>query len=134
MEDLEAPLPVEMFTTTSSGYESTSRLPSVDDQGCRWTEDRSTKRIQVQLTIPGLRGQPAAALAVEAATQTLTVTAFGCVVWSAVLRGDIEPTSLQVVQVHEGDDRVPVIELSVEKSNAEPWGGFILQIGENSIL
>jgi hypothetical protein len=135
MDDLEAPLPADIWQTmATSGYESTSRIPTVDDQGCKWTEAPGGK-LDVQLTIPGLRGQPAPALAVECATYTVTVTAFGQIVWSAILRGEVQPESLEF-QVDEGTDRVPVIDLTVLKASPsdERWGGFILQIGENSIL
>ena len=47
--------------------------------------------VSVDLTIPGLLGQPAAALATELTPTTLTLTAFGMAVWSCVLRGEIDP-------------------------------------------
>lgn len=135
MDDMEAPLPADLWQNmATTGYESTSRIPSVDDQGCKWTE-ATGGRLEVQLTIPGLRGQPVPALAVECATHTVTVTAFGQVVWSAILRGQVQPETLDF-QVTEGPDRVPVINMTVQKAPPfdERWGGFILQIGENSIL
>lgn len=97
-----------------------------------WTEEES--RLKVMLAIPGLRGQPVALLAVEFATNTVGVLAFGHIVWSAILRGDVEPGSVKF-EAMDGADMVPVIELEVQKRDpTKRWGGFILQIGENSIL
>ena len=133
MDDLNAPLPAEFFQSIeTTGYESTSRIPSVQDDACMWTEEQS--RIKVTLAIPGLRGQPPAALAVEFATNTVSITAFGQVVWSAILRGDVVPDSLKY-ETFDGADMIPVIEIEIQKKAPyERWGGFILQIGENSIL
>ena len=133
MDDLDAPLPAELLQgIATSGYESTSRIPSVQDDGCMWTEEESS--IKVTLAIPGLRGQPQAALSVEFATNTVSVFAFSQIVWSAILRGNVKPNSLKF-ETFDGPDMVPVIELEVEKASTEErWGGFILQIGENSIL
>ena len=133
MDDLNAPLPAELLRgIATSGYESTSRIPSVQDDACMWTEEESS--IKATLAIPGLRGQPPAALSVEFATNTVSVFAFGQIVWSAILRGDVKPETLKI-ETFDGPDLVPVIELEIEKATTEErWGGFILQIGENSIL
>jgi hypothetical protein len=132
LSDLEAPLPQEMFAITSSGTESTSRIPSVQDDGCLWEESPDT--IDVTLSIPGLRGQPPAALLLDMTKNTATITAFGMAVWSCILRGDCDPSSV-MFSATDGNDMVPLIEISVKKlRSGERWGGFIAQIGEDSIL
>lgn len=135
LDDLNAPLPSEIFQGISvSGYQSTSRIPSVQDDACMWTEDAN--QIQATLAIPGLRGQPPAALSVLFASNTCTVSAFGYAVWSCILRGDVTPESASY-NVRDGPDMVPIIELQVDKvktTNEKLWGGFILQVGEDSIL
>ena len=155
IDELNAPLPQDFLQgVVTTGYESTSRIPSVQDNGCKWTESTSNTSIggisnnnddegegsgtmDVTLTIPGLRGQPAAALNVQFATNTITVTAFGYIVWSAILRGEVIPESAAFT-TRDGDDMVPVIDILVQKKKRnlddERWGGFILQIGENSLL
>jgi hypothetical protein len=133
IDDLTAPLP-EAFAQSiqASGYESTSRIPSISDDACGWTED--ALGLQVTLAIPGLRGQPSASLAVLCASNTCTITAFGYVVWSCVLRGMVKPESLQYT-INDGIDMIPIIEVHVEKASPhERWGGFILQVGENSLI
>ena len=133
MEDLEAPLPSELLQgIATSGYESTSRISTVDDDGCNWTENE--QNMDVTLTIPGLRGQPAACLAVVCSKTTVTITAFGRPVWSCILKGEVDPDSDSFV-TEDGADMIPVIQLSVTKSDtSKRWGGFIEQIGEDSIL
>mmetsp|Transcript_22671 Transcript_22671/g.25800 ORF Transcript_22671/g.25800 Transcript_22671/m.25800 type:complete len:212 (-) Transcript_22671:107-742(-) len=143
MKDLEAPLPSELLQgITTTGYESTSRIESVQDNGCSWTE--SSDRIKVTLAIPGLRGQPAMALSVISSTNTVSVSAFGRIVWSCILRGEVKPQTV-VFETKDGSDMIPVIEYTVEKESSssndnnetgqqQRWGGFILQIGEDSIL
>ena len=133
MDDLNETLPPEMFGISTSGYESTSRITTVDDEGCAW--DESQDRMDVTLKIPGLRGQPTACLAVEFCDEnSLTVTAFGMVVWTCLLRNTYK-TDTASFEVSEGPDMTPVITLSLEKANSNSrWGGFIEQIGENSIL
>ena len=154
MDDLNAPLPQDFLQgVVTTGYESTSRIPTVQDNGCKWTETTSNTSIggisnnddegegsgtlDVTLTIPGLRGQPSAALSVQFASNTITVTAFGYIVWSAILRGEVIPESATFT-TRDGEDMVPVIDVSVQKKKRnlddERWGGFILQIGENSLL
>ena len=134
MDDLNAPLPPSLLQSLStSGYQSTSRITTVHDNGCQWSEDANT--ISVTLTIPGLRGQPAAAIALEMTELTMTITAFGYAVWSCILNGRCVKESLEVVSIEDGEDRVPVIRLNVNKAESgERWGGFIGQIGEDSIL
>ena len=133
MEDLEKPLPPEMLQGMAlQGVESTSRIPTDQDDGCLWTEHSNT--LDVTLVIPGLRGQPAAALAVTFSTTTATVSAFGRAVWSCVLKGEVIPESATFV-TEDGVDMIPVISLTVQKADKSArWGGFIEQIGEDSIL
>jgi len=133
MEDFNAPLPPEFFRSMeTTGYESTSRIDTTQNEGCMWTE--LPEKMKVTLAIPGLRGQPSMCLSVLTATNTLTVTAFGQVVWSCVLRAKVKPETA-VFEATDGPDLVPTIEFEVMKAEAdERWGGFILQIGENSIV
>jgi hypothetical protein len=132
ISDLEAPLPQEMFAISTSGTESTSRIPSVQDDGCIWEENPDT--MDVTLSIPGLRGQPSAALSLDITKNTATITAFGMAVWSCILRGNCDPKTASF-SVTDGNDMVPLIEISVKKlESGERWGGFIAQIGEDSIL
>eukprot|EP00560_Eucampia_antarctica_P007834 CAMPEP_0197828960 /NCGR_PEP_ID=MMETSP1437-20131217/5445_1 /TAXON_ID=49252 ORGANISM="Eucampia antarctica, Strain CCMP1452" /NCGR_SAMPLE_ID=MMETSP1437 /ASSEMBLY_ACC=CAM_ASM_001096 /LENGTH=217 /DNA_ID=CAMNT_0043430391 /DNA_START=86 /DNA_END=739 /DNA_ORIENTATION=+ len=133
MDDLNAPLPPEMFGMSTSGYESTSIIRDVEDDGCAWTE--SAGQMEATLTIPGLRGQPAACLAVDYADDgSISVTAFGRIVWSCILRNKYL-TDTATFTSEDGPDMVPVIEVSFQKAvGSERWGGFIAQIGENSLL
>jgi hypothetical protein len=132
MDDFNAPFPPELLQgLTSTGYESTNKVDTVDDEGCEWTE--SLEACSVQLLIPGLRGQPAAAVAVLFSTTTISVSVFGRVVWSTILRGSIIPARCHF-EVELGADMIPVIRLLVIKEDAALWGGFILQIGEDSLL
>jgi hypothetical protein len=132
MDDFNAPFPQELLEgLTSTGYESTNKVETVDDEGCEWTE--SLEACSVQLLIPGLRGQPAAAVAVLFSTTTISVSVFGRVVWSTILRGSIDPARCHF-EVENGADMIPVIRLLVIKEDAALWGGFILQIGEDSLL
>ena len=117
---------------TTSGYESTSMIPSVDDNGVSWEEDSNI--VGVKLSIPGLRGQPIAAMDVAITSNTCTVTVFGYAVWSCLLKGECLPESSSF-QIEDGKDMMPLITVSVEKKNNEKrWDGFILSIGEDSIL
>ncbi|KAL7531531.1 hypothetical protein ACHAWF_003804 [Thalassiosira exigua] len=130
--DLEEKIPLRDFAFESSGYQSTSRIPEVDDGGCQWAE--KAEDVDVTLRIPGLRGQPAEALSVLFSSTTVSVTAFGRVVWSAVQMGTSDADDCTFL-TEEGMDGVPIIQLSVRKRDlGERWGGFILQIGEDSIL
>ena len=133
MDDMNAPLPDDFLQAVEmSGYESTSRLPDVNDDACFWTETEST--MEATLAIPGLRGQPAMCLSVLAATNTISITAFGRVVWSCILRGKVKPDTAKF-ETEEGSDMIPIVRFEAEKEDyGERWGGFILQIGEDSIL
>ena len=133
MEDLEAPLPTELLQSIAlQGVQSTSRIPTTEDNGCMWTENSNT--MDVTLVIPGLRGQPAAALAVTFSTTTATVSAFGRAVWSCILKGEVLPETATFV-TEDGIDMIPVVSLTVQKADETTrWGGFIEQIGEDSIL
>ena len=131
MDDLEEPLPPELTQgIATSGYESTQRL--VSDDGCVWAE--TPELLEVALSIPGLRGQPAMAMAAEVTSTSMTVTAFGRDVWSCVLRGQCVPDSAEF-SAEDGPGALPVLRLSLAKANpGERWGGFIASIGEDSIL
>ncbi len=133
MEDLEKPLPVGILSGLSmTGYESTSRIPGVEDDGCEWTE--TMDEMHARLRIPGLRGQPSAAMAAVFSTTTISVSVFGRIVWSAVLRGMIDPESC-IFQAEDGDEMIPTIRVTVKKQDdTQRWGGFILQIGEDSLI
>ena len=133
VDDLNAPLPQDVLQgIASSGYQTTSKVPDINDNGCQWAENGDT--MEATLKIPGLRGQPAACLAVEFSTTTATITAFGRVVWSCILRGIAKPETGWFL-TEDGDDMIPVVQISVEKEDAATrWGGFILQIGEDSLL
>ena len=132
MSDLEKEIPIHNFSVESSGYQSTSRIPDVDDQGCYWVEN--AEDLDVTLRIPGLVGQPAEAISVLFSTTTVSVSVFGRIVWSAIQMGisDIDDCSFLTDEDEYGK---PIIQLNVKKRDLdERWGGFILQIGEDSIL
>lgn len=132
MDDLNAPLPEEAFQLTKSGTQSTSRVPGVDDDGCIWEETADV--IDATLSIPGLRGQPPAALALDITKNTATITAFGFAVWSCILRGNCDPETVSFAAT-DGADMVPLITISVKKLDpSQRWDGFILQCSEDSIL
>lgn len=150
MEDLNKPLPPGLLSKIErSGYQSTSRLPDVNDNGCYWIENNSNNNdingimssneedngtMDVTLCIPGLRGQPAASISALFSTTTVSIAAFGRVVWSCIVTGKMIPDECSFL-TEDGQDMVPVIQLSVEKENKEElWGRFILQVGEDSIL
>ena len=140
MDDLDKPIPSELlgdFKVVASGMQSTSRIESIDDEGCLWEE--SADLIGATLSIEGLRGQPVAAMDVAFSTTTCTVTVFGYAVWSCLLKGECIPESA-VTKIQDGYDMTPLITLSVAKKKdelgvpLERWGGFIDAIGEDSIL
>mmetsp|Transcript_18982 Transcript_18982/g.40024 ORF Transcript_18982/g.40024 Transcript_18982/m.40024 type:complete len:195 (-) Transcript_18982:310-894(-) len=132
MADLEKKIPIHDFSFESSGYQSTSRIPDVNDNGCYWVEN--PEDLDVTLRIPGLIRQPAEALSVLFSTTTVSVTAFGRIVWSAIQMGvsDVDDCTFLT---EEGADGVPIIQMNIRKRDVdERWGGFILQIGEDSLL
>ena len=136
MDDLNDPLPKDLFQVIeTSGYESTSRIPSVYDDACFWTETPTD--VSVLLALPGLRGQPPMALSVLTSRNTISVAVFGRIVWSAILRGETMPETA-TFETREGVDFVPVIEYTVQKADdansQRRWDGFILQVGEDSLL
>jgi hypothetical protein len=132
MEDVMKSFPKEMLQElVTSGYESTSRVPGNTDQGAAWAESAET--VEVTLTVPGLRGQPAASLSIEATDTTLTLTAWGRAIWSCVLRGAIDPKTASM-SAEDGMAMLPVIKFSARKAGAGRWGGFIQAIGEDSLL
>ena len=134
MDDLDIPIPFDGAAITSSGMESTSRVVDSQDQGCQWQE--TADQVEATLTIPGLRGQPAAALAVQLTSTTATVTAFGMAVWSCVLRGEIVAPERATVEVlDDADLGLPMLRVVVNKRlGTERWAGFIAKVGEDSIL
>jgi len=137
MDDLNAPIPSEFWQVTeTSGYESTSRIPSVQDDACFWTE--TPDEMSVILAIPGLRGQPSMAISVLTSKNTISVSVFGRIVWSAILRGETIPESA-TFESRDGSNFIPIIEYSVRKTatgsqGRKRWDGFILQVGEDSLL
>jgi hypothetical protein len=132
MADLEKKIPIHNFSFESSGYQSTSRVPNVNDDGCYWVENADD--LDVTLRIPGLRGQPAEALSVLFSSTTTSITAFGRIVWSAIQMGISDTDDCTFLTV-EGNDAVPIVQLNIRKRDVdERWGGFILQVGEDSIL
>lgn len=134
MKDFETPLPKEFLSDalTLSGYQSTSRITETDDKGCNWVE--TADEMDVTLQIPGLRGQPAASLSVMFSTTTVSITAFGMVVWSAIQMGYSDPDDCSFI-TEDGEGMVPVVHMTIKKRDVgERWGGFILQVGEDSIL
>ena len=67
-----------------------------------------------------------------------SLNAKGCgrfrVVWSCILRGKVKPDTAKF-ETEEGSDMIPIVRFEAEKEDyGERWGGFILQIGEDSIL
>lgn len=107
-------------------------MPNVDDNGCYWVE--SENDLDVTLQIPGLRGQPAACLSVLFSTTTISITAFGRVVYSVIQMGFSDPNDCSFI-TEDGEGMVPIIQMHIKKRNVgERWGGFILQVGEDSIL
>ena len=133
IDDLKKPIPKELLDSFQlAGYQTTSRLPNVDDNGCYWVE--SENDLDVTLQIPGLRGQPAACLSVLFSTTTISITAFGRVVYSAIQMGFSDPNDCSFL-TEDGEGMVPIIQMHIKKRNVgERWGGFILQVGEDSIL
>lgn len=140
MDDLDKPIPSELlgdFKVVASGMQSTSRIESVDDEGCLWEE--SADLIGATLSVEGLRGQPVGAMDVAFSTTTCTITVFGYAVWSCILKGECIPDSA-VTKIQDGYDMTPLITLSVAKMKDESgvplarWNGFIESIGEDSIL
>lgn len=133
MDDLDKALPKDFAAgVTSEGYESTSTL--TEDRGLRWRE--SAARIEIELSIPGLRGQPADSIAMSVTEDTAAVLGFGRVVWDVVLRGRIVPESARVEVVAPELGGVPLLKLGVDKAavGGEMWGGFIRSIGVDSLL
>ena len=130
MADLETPIPFDGLD--SSGTESTSR--TANDRGCEFVE--SAQRVEATLTISGLRGQPAGALALDLTSNTATITAFGITVWSCVLRGAIIPEASTFEMLTDGENPMqPLVRLMVQKQPMQArWGGLIESIGEDSIL
>lgn len=130
LADLDNPLP-PTSSLSSSGYQSTSRIPSVQDEGCFY--DENTSEIDVTLKIPGLRGQPSAAISVLFSSTTISVSVFGRIVWSCIQKGISNPAEC-VFLTEDGEGMIPIIQMNIKKRDAGLWEGFILQIGEDSLL
>ena len=135
------------------GAESTTRLRGSDDEGCRWVETEET--VTAQITLQGLRGMPAQCLAVHLATSrdaewrgkgVATVTAFGRIVWSCVLRGSIVVDAC-TADAHDGAQMLPVMHVTVRKAkrprsgassstscSCSSWGGFIEEVEFNTLM
>ena len=130
MADLEAPIPFDGITTR--GVESASR--TTDDGGCEFVE--TADQVEATLTIPGLRGQPAAAMKLDLTSDTATITVFGRAVWSCVLRGKIfTEASTSEMLTSPKTPMQPLVRLKVKKQpGAARWGGLIKSIGEDSLL
>ena len=77
------------------------------------------------------------ALSVLTSRNTISVAVFGRIVWSAILKGETVPETA-TFETREGVDFVPIIEYNVRKADANNsqrrWDGFILQVGEDSLL
>jgi hypothetical protein len=134
LDDLKKPIPKEMLYETFqlAGYQSTSRIPNVDDKGCYWVENEND--LDVTLQIPGLRGQPAASLSVLFSTTTVSITAFGRVVYSVIQMGFSDPDDCSFI-TEDGEGMMPIVQMNIKKRDVgERWGGFILDVGEDSIL
>ena len=139
MEDLEKPIPSDLlgdFKVTTNGCQSTSRIESINDEGCLWEE--SSDAVEATLSIAGLRGQPVAAMDIAISTTTCTVSVFGFSVWSCILKGECVPESA-TFKIEDGFDMTPLITLSIvkkrkENAAADRWDGFLESIGEDSIL
>lgn len=130
LADLDNPLP-PTSSVSSSGYQSTSRIPSVQDGGCFYNENPS--EIDVTLKIPGLRGQPSAAVSVLFSTTTVSVSVFGRIVWSCIQKGISKPNECAFL-TEDGEGMIPTIQMNIKKRDVGLWEGFILQIGEDSLL
>ena len=125
---------------TVSGTQSTTRNDALNE-GCSWVEDETM--LIAELRIPGLRGQPAGCLAAPLATSrdaerrslgTLTVMAFGRVVWACVLAGAIVP-DMSSVDAEDGDQMMPVLLISVRKlPGSSRWDGFIGEVDSDCLL
>lgn len=131
MEDLEQSLE-STADIVAIGLESTSGVPGRMDEGISWREGQ--KWIEASLTIPGLRGQPSAALQLELTETTATVTCFGQAIWSCVLKGLVLPDTAQVTVTESGMQ--PSINVRVAKADAlaDRWSGFVDSIGVDSLL
>jgi len=125
----------------ATGVESTSRIVDSLDDGCVWTE--TAEAVTVDLTLQGLRGQPAAALAVHLQSSrdeqyrgrgTATVTAFGRIMWSCVMRGAIVVDACSV-EAEDGPGMLPVMRVTVRKlPGASRWDGFIDEVEFNTLM
>mmetsp|Transcript_11397 Transcript_11397/g.29196 ORF Transcript_11397/g.29196 Transcript_11397/m.29196 type:complete len:207 (+) Transcript_11397:48-668(+) len=129
-----------VHVTEISGVESTTRFDS-GDEGCVWTETADT--VTVALQLQGLRGQPAACLDMHLASSrdaqhrgkgTATVTAFGRIMWSAILRGSLVVDACSV-EMEDGMHMLPVLRVTARKLPGTPrWGGFIEEVEFNTLM
>eukprot|EP00306_Pavlova_sp_CCMP459_P022223 CAMPEP_0185551720 /NCGR_PEP_ID=MMETSP1381-20130426/29055_1 /TAXON_ID=298111 /ORGANISM="Pavlova sp., Strain CCMP459" /LENGTH=198 /DNA_ID=CAMNT_0028164617 /DNA_START=13 /DNA_END=606 /DNA_ORIENTATION=+ len=116
MADLETPMNLADpgAGVKTSGQENTSGVAGASDMGCAWEEDMET--VRAALTIPGLRGQPAAAMDVDITETTTTITVFGRGIWSCVLRGTVDPSSARVAITEEAMQ--PTVTITLKKADA----------------
>jgi hypothetical protein len=72
--------------------------------------------MKVVLTIPGLGGHPAMCLSTLTSINTLSITAFGRVVWSCILQGEVQPdTATFEAKEASTNSMIPVVEYDVKK-------------------
>ena len=83
-----------------------------------WAE--TLDRVDINMRHPGMRGQPAGAVLVDFTPTTVTVSFFGYIVWSGILKGPIDPQQCSFRAV-EGSDRIPAISLHLRKAFPERW-------------
>ena len=131
MADLEEQIDPSVLAGEYSGYQSSTRQESARDEGVAWRE--TATEIEAELTLAGLRGQPAGAVAVALTDTTCTVTVFGMTAWSCVLMGGIDVSSA-AFSAEDGPGMVPVVRVRANKQLPGRWGNFFQQIGEDSIL
>lgn len=158
MADLEVPLELGSDADIETrGVESSS--VTAPDDGIEWSEAAlgcaaslaassapqalspsshpapKCRRLTARLRIPGLRGQPAASLAVEFTESTMTITAFGRGIWSCVLRGAAAPSRCRF-EVEDGLGALATITVAVSKADAsgDRWNGLVESIGVDSVL
>ncbi|KAJ1457450.1 hypothetical protein M885DRAFT_514999 [Pelagophyceae sp. CCMP2097] len=133
LEDLQTPIPQEALDLLATGYDSTTRTESsLGSQGvAAWTE--TADEIEAVMTISGLRGQPIAALTVEATETSLYITGWGRLLWGCALKGVIDLPTLSF-DIIDGPGMIPEISVKAKKLGPARWGGFIDSIGEESLI
>jgi hypothetical protein len=94
---------------------STNKVATVDDEGCGVDQIFS---MFGTIIIPGLRGRPAAAVAVLFSTTTLSVSVFGRVVLVDDFAREYQSGPKLLLKVENGADMIPVIRLKLRKQEA----------------